>query len=115
MSINYLALGKRIRIARKNKGLTQLALSERVHCSVSYLSYIETGRKCISLELLIDVANALSTSADALLLDCLNNTTTASNQIFAEILNGCLEYEALIILETATALKSTLQNNRKRF
>lgn len=114
MSINYLALGNRIRIARKNKGLTQLDLSERVHCSTSYLSYIETGRKCISLELLIDVANELNTSADALLLDCLKNITPASSKIFADILNGCSEYETRILLETAAALKLTLQNNRKK-
>ena len=74
MSINYDALGKRIRDARKKRGLTQLDLSERTNCSASYLSYIENGAKCISLELLIDVANELNVSADQLLLDCLTNT-----------------------------------------
>lgn len=113
MSINYIALGKRIREARKKRGLTQLDLSERTHCSSSYLSYIENGIKCISLELLVDVANELNMSADMLLFDCLVNTVTASNHAFADILNDCSEYEKMVLLETATALKASLRENRK--
>ncbi len=111
MSINYIALGKRIRSARKKQGLTQLKLSEQVHCSASYLSYIENGTKCISLELLIDIANKLNISSDMLLFDCLKNTVTASNHAFTELLNDCSEYEKIILLETATALKFALRNN----
>ncbi len=114
MSINYVALGKRIREARKKRGLTQVDLSEKTFCTASYLSYIENGTKCISLELLIDVANELNVSADMLLFDCLANTVTASNHAFAEILNDCSEYEKLVLLETAVALKSAIRNNRKR-
>lgn len=114
MSINYNALGKRIREARKKRGLTQLELSERTHCTSSYLSYIENGSKYISLELLIDVANELNVSADMLLFDCLANTVTVSNHAFSELLNDCSEYEKLVLLETATALKASLRNNRIR-
>lgn len=113
MSINYVALGKRIREARKKRGLTQVDLAERTFCTGSYLSYIENGTKCISLELLVDVANALNVSADMLLFDCLENTVTVSNHAFVEVLNDCSEYEKLILLETAAALKSAIRNNRK--
>lgn len=114
MSINHYALGRRIREARKKRGLTQHELSERTHCTSSYLSYVENGNKNISLELFVEVANELNVSADILLFDCLDNTVTASNHAFAEILNDCSEYEKLVLLDTAKALKVSLRQNKRK-
>lgn len=50
MPINYKTLGKRISIARNSIGMTQEVLAERINCSTSYISYIETGAKHLSIK-----------------------------------------------------------------
>ena len=62
--INYYTIGQRVKEARKKKHLSQADLAEAVEKSTSYISYMETGLKCMSLETLVDIANALDVSAD---------------------------------------------------
>ena len=59
MSINYKVLGKRIREVRKRNGLSQATLAERVDKTPSYISYIESGIKSMSLDTIFLIANAL--------------------------------------------------------
>ena len=65
--INYYTIGQRVKEARKKKHLSQADLAEAVEKSTSYISYMETGLKCMSLETLVDIANALDVSADYIL------------------------------------------------
>ena len=59
MTINYETLGKTIKHFRLKKGYSQERLAEICDLSPSYLSYIETGKKRITLSLLIKIANEL--------------------------------------------------------
>lgn len=115
MTLNYDAIGRRIKAARKRSGLTQLALSEAIDRSVSYLSYIENGQKSLSLTTLVRIANALDITADELLMDNLENTITISSHAFASVLADCSDYEKRVLLDTVTAVKCSLQNNRIHF
>lgn len=57
---NFLKLvGERIRSLRKQKGLTQEALSEKANIHYSYISGIENADRNISLETLEKIINAL--------------------------------------------------------
>ena len=53
------ALGKRVQRVRKNAGLTQEELAEKVGISRAYMGYIERGRYSASLEVIEKVARAL--------------------------------------------------------
>lgn len=53
------ALGKRIQRARKETGLTQEQLAEKVGISRAYMGYIEQGRYSASLEVIEKVARVL--------------------------------------------------------
>ena len=80
------AIGKRIKSAREEKGLTQEQLAEQVNLSPMHISVIERGNKLPRLETLIKIANVLDVSADTLLQDVVNNqiklrTSEASNLI----------------------------------
>ena len=57
----YKKISEKIKEYRKEQGLTQLELAERVNISISYLSKIEATNcnKSFSLDILIDIANAL--------------------------------------------------------
>jgi transcriptional regulator with XRE-family HTH domain len=54
-------IGRRIRITRMNRGLTQEQLAEATELSASYVSYLECGSKQASLPALIRIADVLET------------------------------------------------------
>ena len=112
MVLNLIQIGSRIKAIRKRRGISQMTLAEIVDCSPTHISYIESGSKGMSLELFVSIANALNASADELLIDNLDNTIKASNHEFADVLQDCTEYEKRILLEMATATKSSLRANR---
>ena len=61
-------LGKRIREERLKKGLTQEQLAEKVDISLNFMSLIENGKN-MSVQTLINLADALDVSIDYLLND----------------------------------------------
>ena len=58
------AVGKRIKAAREQKGLTQEALAELVNLSPMHVSVIERGFKPTKMDTFCNIANALDASAD---------------------------------------------------
>ena len=111
MALNYVKIGKRMGTIRKHRGISQLFLAELIDKSPSYISYVENGLKCMSLDTLVAVANALEVSADDLLMDSINNTTKVANHEFATLLADCNEYEKRVLLATAKTLKEAMREN----
>lgn len=85
MHFDATACGKRIKKARREKGLTQRELSEALYISPKYLSRIETGAQCASLEIIINIAAQLDTSVDALVLGRSNNAIPVNANIKIEL------------------------------
>ena len=78
MSVNYVALRKRIGYFRMQCGnITQEALASKINRSREYIVQIENGTKVPSLSVLVKIANTLSVSADELLLDCLEYSSSS--------------------------------------
>lgn len=69
------SVGDRIREIREAQKLTQDQLAERADISKGFLSEIENGKRNVSSEYLLRVANALCASVDYLL----RGTTDVSN------------------------------------
>ncbi len=55
-------IGSRIRKERRSKGLSQSDLSKKLGISASYLNLLESGRRTITVPLLIKIGNELSLS-----------------------------------------------------
>lgn len=115
MAVNFISIGQRIKVIRKRRGLSQMALAELIEKTPAFLSYIENGSKSLSIDTLIQIANALNVPADELLQDNLENTILVSNHSFATIISDCSEYERRVLLEAITALKTTLRSNKRFF
>ena len=81
--LNYLEIGKRIKLKRKENNLTQEKLSEIIDVSPSYISEIERGCSICSLATITNLAVTLNTSLDYLIFEI---TADNSNQTFTEIL-----------------------------
>ena len=93
MSLNYKIIGKRIKEIRSKQKLTQLELADIIEKSYSYISYIETGKKQLSLETLIDIANALRVTADELLSSNILYPHKVKDE-FSTILEDCSTFQA---------------------
>ena len=62
-------MGKRIKIARIRADMTQEMLADAVGIVPVYVSRIESGLGNPSLEIIVNIANALYVSVDELLYD----------------------------------------------
>ena len=68
MNINYEEAGKRIRKRRKEMKLRQTELAKAAGISNHYLCNIERGKSIPSLEVFVEICNALRVTPDYLLL-----------------------------------------------
>lgn len=112
MGVDYRMLGRRIRSMRKRRGYTQQDLSEMIDKSPTYLSYIESGAKSLSLDTLVAIVNALRISTDEVLKDCLDNTIVVSNHEFAALISDCSDDERRVMIEVAAAAKMAMREKR---
>ena len=67
--MDYEKLGDNIRNYREQRGFTQEKLAELSNISEKHLSKIERGKINIKIDTLVNIADALGTSVDKLLLD----------------------------------------------
>ncbi len=65
----YTCVGKKLRVLRTRRGLTQQIVAEKAGISTPFLSFLETGRKKGSLETYHKLALALDVGLDALFKD----------------------------------------------
>lgn len=62
--MNYVDMGRRIRMMRKQTGMTQEQFAKRVGISTSFMGHIERGTRIASLETLEGLVDALNSSMD---------------------------------------------------
>lgn len=65
--MDYVLLGKRVRIRRQVLGFTQEGLAERIGVSTPFIGHIERGSRKLSVDTLYALCKVLETSADFLL------------------------------------------------
>ena len=112
MSVNRTSLGKRISFYRSKSNLSQEALAAKINCSREHIARIENGTKIPSISVLVEIANTLSVSADELLLDCLEHSSSSANSEIHRLLLDCNETEQTVIIRMAKELKATLVSLR---
>ena len=108
LAIDYESIGKRIKHYRTEKRLSQEDLGNIVAVNNEHISRIEGGKKNLSLELLILIANALDVSADDLLTDNLKHSSSPVGTEIHDLLLDCNHDEKAILTRTLTFLKGLL-------
>lgn len=81
VELNYADIGKRIAQRRMHAHIKQTTLAETVGISNNYLSSIERGKERPSLEILINICNALQVTPDYLLMGNMHSNNVPSNII----------------------------------
>jgi len=111
--MNYYEIGQRIRKFRKAYNFSQEQLAEKVGISVTHMSHIETGNTKLSLQVFVDIANALSVQTDELLYDIPQINRTVIKHELTEILDSCSQHEIYILVDVLKTLKSALDKYNK--
>ena len=75
--VDYQAMGRRMKMKRRSKHLSQEDVAKAVNISPSFYGNIERGMRIPSVDTLVQIANALDVGADYLLFDSLK---TANSQ-----------------------------------
>ncbi len=73
--MDYVDMGRRIRIQRRHMKLTQGQLAKLVGCSPSFIGHLERGSRQASTETLVALSNKLDVSVDYLLAGSLDRTS----------------------------------------
>lgn len=77
--VDYVSLGKRMKIKRRAKKISQEELAKSVRISISFYGNIERGKRIPSIDTLVAIANALGVGTDYLLaesVDAVSNQRT---------------------------------------
>ena len=117
MEIDYAEVGSRIKHRRKELGMSQEKLAELIDVSVPHMSNIENGKTKFSLQVLIDLANALNTTPDVLLLDQMKSQDKTRCMVIEEIdreLSDCTMAQMTLIEESVLNTKKILKSYEKK-
>lgn len=112
VTIDYDAIGLRIKMARIKAKMTQQTLADRVCLSPAHISNIETGNTKLSLPTIIHIANALSVSVDELLSDNVVHTEYVFNREAQELLSDCSSYELRVLVDVLKGTKEALRKDQ---
>lgn len=105
---DYIKIGKRIKQYRTEKGISQEALSDMININYRHISNIENGRRYPSLEIIVAFANAFDVSADDLLVDTLNRTSSVVGKEVHAILQDCHPAKKEMLIKILKFIKELL-------
>lgn len=94
MRFDQVAFGCRLKETRKERGLTQEQLAAVVNMSTVHLGNIELGKRGISIDLLLELSDALDVSIDFLVRGRAYETIR-TGQLISNIRELLDEFEAL--------------------
>lgn len=110
MELDFKAIGKRIKIARIKKNLTQEVLADKIGVTPQHVSNIETGNSSVSLPTLVAIANVLTVSVDELLCDTILISKAVFEREAQELFTDCNEYEVRVLVDVMKATKESMRN-----
>lgn len=110
MVIDYKKVGLKIKEVRLRKNLSQENLAEKCDLSSAYISYVEQGKKKLSLKSIISIANSLGVTVDLLLGDEAKNNNYLDSTL-NNLVRDCNIQEKQIIYDIANTTKNSLRRN----
>lgn len=106
--MDYYQIGQRIRKMRKAHKLSQEELAERADISVTHMSHIETGNTKLSLQVLVDIAQALEVRTDDLLNESNTDSANTALEEISSVLESCTASQSKVIVDLVKAAKLSM-------
>lgn len=110
MNQQYIEMGNRIKLRRKELRLKQSELAEKLDISNNHLSSIENGREKPSLDILLCICEELRVTPDYLLLGSIH-----SNNVPQDILDGLRLCSEEDIELTRKFIELLIERNKKNW
>ena len=107
MDVQLSEIGKRVKQARQEKGMSQMELAEAVGISASFLSNIEVGRQSMNIKTLIAISDTLDVSTDWILRNDTRAATYVTAEEIAKELDGCTLRERGLLLRQMQMMKES--------
>ncbi len=104
MAIDYSVIGERLRLARKEKNLTQERLAEQMDVSIAFLSRVERGSSQINLKRLNQMCEILGVTEGEILNGVSNKSIKYLESEFASLLKGCSSEKQKLIYDVAKVI-----------
>lgn len=98
------AVGQRIKAKREQKHLPQENLAELIDVSPNHISVIERGVKIPRLDTFVAIANALTVSADELLVDVVDQSAVNAVSELSSAIEKLPQNERLRIIKAVRTL-----------
>ncbi|MBO5211830.1 MAG: helix-turn-helix transcriptional regulator [Clostridia bacterium] len=114
MEINYIAIGKRIRQLRIERGWSQAMLAEKSGVEPSNISHIERAATKLSLPTLVNISNALEVTLDEIVYESLIKNDHITCDIINQLLADCTSNEISAIIEIVKTTKNILRNDKNK-
>lgn len=114
MDINYIAIGKRIRQLRIERGWSQAMLAEKSGVEPSNISHIERAATKLSLPTLVNISNAFEVTLDEIVYESLIKNDHITCDIINELLADCSTKEISAIIEIIKTTKNILRNDKNK-
>ena len=105
--------GQAIQRIRKERGMTQEQLAEKLNCNLSYLGNIERGKNTPSLKMFCKIVQTLNLSADDFIYPGHRSGSDSCLQL-VQLLSQCTPREQLILLENARTLLENREEKLKK-
>ena len=113
MVLDYQSIGNRIKIARIRKNMNQETLAEKSSLSVVHISNIENGHTKLSLEAVVNIANALSLTPNDLLCDNVVYAYQVYSRDAQELFSDCSTEESRVLVAGLQGMKSGIRKNKQ--
>lgn len=84
MGFDQKALGQRVKHLRREKNLTLEKMSSKLNISIDHLNRIELGKRGVSIDLLLDMAELLDVTVDFLVRGT-DRTARSTQQLISQI------------------------------
>ena len=107
--IDYVAMGRRIRLLREGKHLTQEQLAEKCSLSAAHLGHVERGTRPPSLESCVRISKSLQIGMDYLLSGSFSSDDILLSNINA-LLKGGDKLKIKSIVSTMRAIADKLDD-----
>jgi len=105
-------IGKRVKAARNEKGISQAQLAAALHISVPYISHIEQGKQAMSVLTLSKICEELEVSADWILRNESLESKQIADEELAMLIKDCSAAERAAILKMVECMKSAMRGLR---
>ena len=109
--MNLALVGKRIQEFRTGKHMSQADLAELTDLSTYHVGSIETGKRGLSIEALVKIADALEVTTDSILLGFSRSNPSPYIESITALLSESSPFERNVMLKLLYSTKVALQDS----